>query len=430
MRVCHHERSEGSALPLVKSRSLAALVMTTGTLVLTASSRAQVPRDQWREPPNTPLVTVERIAKYGGRQKAEWYDYLRRSRELHVRDTAAMAKELRAAHQSKMTQAPYVHDFALTDSMSASWFSSDSAQRMAEVILSFQAPNGGWSKHVDFRQHPRQTGESFFGESDLWEWISTIDNNSTTEEIRFLMRANQARRDKRYEEAIVRGLEFLTASQYPNGCFPQVYPLQGGYHDGATFNDDATINVLRLMNDVRSDRYPYLHGRTVGKANVASLGGIRCILDSQIRVNGTLTAWGQQHDPLTLEPIAARTYELKSISALESASIVDFLMSIPNASPNVVRSVDAAVAWMTAVPLQGLTYSAYELKASPETPPLWGRLYEIGTNRVIMANRDGVKLYDWDKLTDRRSGYRWYGTQPAATIARYKEWKAKRSPRN
>src|SRR5262249_35905775 len=102
---CHHERSEGSALRLAKSRSLVAAL-----LVMTNSVDAQVPRDQWREPPNTPLVTVERIAKYGGSQKAEWYDYLRRSRELRMRDTAAMARELRIAGKSKMTQAPYVHD--------------------------------------------------------------------------------------------------------------------------------------------------------------------------------------------------------------------------------------------------------------------------------------------------------------------------------
>ena len=57
-------------------------------------------------------------------------------------------------------------------------------------------------------------------------------------------------------------------------------------------------------------------------------------------------------------------------------------------------------------------YAAYELNAG--AGPLWGRLYEIGTNRVIMANRDGVKLYDWNKLTDRRSGYGWYTTSPAA----------------
>jgi len=72
--------------------------------------------------------------------------------------------------------------------------------------------------------------------------------------------------------------------------------------------------------------------------------------------------------------------------------------------------------------LYGFSYENYELRRRDGAGPLWGRLYEIGTNRVIMANRDGIKLYDWDKLTDRRSGYGWYTTKPVATLAAFKTW--------
>jgi hypothetical protein len=41
-----------------------------------------------------------------------------------------------------------------------------------------------------------------------------------------------------------------------------------------------------------------------------------------------------------------------------------------------------------------------------------------------MANRDGVKLYDWNKLTDRRAGYGWYTTKPAETLATFATWSA------
>ncbi|HEY9225668.1 MAG TPA: pectate lyase, partial [Gemmatimonadaceae bacterium] len=280
-----------------------------------------VPRELWREPPNIPLVTSERIAKYVPTAKAEWEAYLVRSRELRMRDTASMRKELRAAGATKMTQAPYTHDFALTDSMTAAWFATDAARRIVDNILTYQAPNGGWSKHVDFRAHARRPAESYFGEGDQWEWISTIDNFSTTEEIRFLARANAARRVPRYEAAVSRGVGYLLSAQYPNGCFPQVYPLQGGYHDAATYNDDATVHVLRVLRET--------------------------------------------------------------------------------------------------------TRGAFTLKAASGAGPLWGRLYEIGTNLVIMANRDGVKRYDWNALTDRRSGYRWYVTEPAQTIAAYDAWASK-----
>ena len=73
--------------------------------------------------------------------------------------------------------------------------------------------------------------------------IATLDNNSTTSELRFLALAGDVAPDPRYRAAFLRGLEYLHAAQFPNGCWPQVYPLQGGYHDAATFNDDASVNA-------------------------------------------------------------------------------------------------------------------------------------------------------------------------------------------
>ena len=97
-------------------------------------------------------------------------------------------------------------------------------------------------------------------------------------------------------------------------------------------------------------------------------------------------------------------------------------MSLPSPNARVVQAVRSAVAWLESLPIRGYSYVKYELKPAAGAPPLWGRLYEIETNRVIMANRDGVKLYDWNKLTDRRSGYGWYTTRPAATLATYAAW--------
>jgi PelA/Pel-15E family pectate lyase len=370
----------------------------------------------------TVFLASLRIAERAPTLKGEWNAYVERSRATYARDTASMNTELRASGRTAMTSAPYTHDFSVKPSMTRAWFATDSAQRMAQVILSFQAPNGGWSKHVDFTAHERHAGESYFAESANWEWISTIDNDATTEEIRFLARADSARRDKRYGQAIARGIDYLLASQFPNGCFPQIYPLQGSYHDAATFNDNATVNVLRLLQDVAEGRYAIatLDQRTHA---LAALGaGVECIVGAQVRVDGRLTAWGQQHDPLTLKPVSARTYELASLASLESAFIVDFLMSQASPSDRVVRAIYAAADWLESVATFGYTYTDYELKKQASAGPIWGRLYEIGSNRVIMANRDGVKLYDWKKLTDRRSGYAWYTTKPAETLATFRQW--------
>lgn len=368
------------------------------------------------------FLSPSRIAARAPALKREWDAYVDRSRAAYDRDTASMARELRASGRAAMTRAPYAHDFSVTPLMTKAWFAADSAQRWARNILSFQAPNGGWSKHVDFTLHERKRGESYFAESNEWEWISTIDNGATTEEIRFLVRADSARHDARFGRAIVRAVDYLLASQYPNGCFPQVYPLQGSYHDAATFNDDATVHVLRLLQDVADGHFGVatLDQRT--RALAALGAGVECIVDAQLRVDGRLTAWGQQHDPLTLEPVSARSYELRSLAAQESATIVEFLMSLTSPSDRVVRAVYAATDWLESVATTGYTYTDYKLEKQASAGPIWGRLYEIGTNRVIMANRDGVTLYDWNKLTDRRSGYAWYTVKPAETLTAFRQW--------
>ena len=351
-----------------------------------------------------------------------WTAYVARSRAQYVRDTVAMQRELRAAGKSAMTRAPYTHGFEVGVAMTAKWFATDSARRMADVILSFQAPNGGWSKHVDFSQHIRQPGESYYAESAEWEYISTIDNGSTTEEIRFLQGMNRAKPSAKYTEAIRRGLDYLLDMQMPNGCFPQVYPLQGSYHDAVTINDDAMTHALIVLHDVSDGKVAEATAAEQRRANVAVSKGLACLLASQVVVGGKRTIWGQQHDPLTLAPIAARTYELTSLSALESAGVLDFLMTLPTPNQRIVEAVYAGAEWLRDRPLHGLRYQGYVLTRDDKAPPLWGRLYEIGTNRVIMANRDGVKQYDWNQLTDRRSGYGWYTTVPAQTLATFEKW--------
>jgi PelA/Pel-15E family pectate lyase len=217
-------------------------------------------------------------------------------------------------------------------------------------------------------------------------------------------------------------LDYLLDMQMPNGCFPQVYPLQGSYHDAVTINDDAMTHALIVLREVSDGKVTAATAAEQRRANVAVSKGLACLVASQVVVGGKRTIWGQQHDPLTLAPIAARTYELTSLSALESAGVLDFLMTLPTPNQRIVEAVYAGAEWLRDRPLHGLRYQGYVLTRDDKAPPLWGRLYEIGTNRVIMANRDGVKQYDWNQLTDRRSGYGWYTTVPAQTLATFEKW--------
>jgi len=374
-----------------------------------------------------PLLSDARIATLPAAERAAWTAYVERSRATRARDTAAMNAELRAAGAAKMTRAAYAHDFSVEKWMTPQWFAGDSARAMGESILSYQAPNGGWSKHVDFTKGLRARGQSYFGESTEWSWISTIDNASTTSEMEFLALLDAVRPDPRYRQAFLRGLSYLAEAQLPTGCWPQVYPLMGSYHDAATFNDDATVHVLELMRDVASgETAPFVPADERARADSALSRGVECLVNSQYVFGGQRQAWGQQHDPVTLQPVAARSYELESQTPQESANILRFLMSLRAPGPRVVTAVHAGAAWLKKTQLHGYSYRFDTgLRAEPGAGPLWARLTELGTDRPIFSNRDGVKLYDWSQLTDRRTGYGWYTYAPANALKRYDSWSRK-----
>jgi PelA/Pel-15E family pectate lyase len=325
-----------------------------------------------------------------------------------------------------MTRAPFSSGFEITASMTPEWFKTDSARLIAENILSFQAPNGGWSKHVDLKAGLRQMGQSYFSESEKWSWISTIDNSSTTEQLHFLAMANAANHDERYVDAFNRGVKYLLAAQYPTGCYPQVWPLEGSYHDAATFNDDATTNTASLLQEVASGKYPFVEAKSVERAKMAVEKIVQCYLNTQTKVDGKLTVWGQQHDPISLEPTSARSYELTSLTAQESANIMRFMMKIKSPGARVVASIHAAADWLKANQLSGFTYTFDGgKKEAPGAGPVWARMYEIGTNKPIFSDRNGIKLYDWNQLNDRRHGYGWYTYAPVLALRQYDGWAAK-----
>jgi len=69
-----------------------------------------------------------------------------------------------------------------------------------------------------------------------WNYVGTLDNDATTTELQFLAKViGRGERHGRYRASFLRGVEYLFAAQLPNGGWPQVWPLEGGYHDAITF---------------------------------------------------------------------------------------------------------------------------------------------------------------------------------------------------
>jgi PelA/Pel-15E family pectate lyase len=367
------------------------------------------------------LLTPARRATLPTGEREQWSAYVVASRLKHTADTASMRAELRAAGMDSTTKAPYLAPDFRYGERDATWLASDSAKMLAESVLTWQTPSGGWSKRTDM-WHPRSPGMRYYSETETWHYTPTFDNGATTGQLRFLAAVNARHRDARFERSFDRGLQLILDAQQPNGCWPQTFPLEGGYHDAVTFNDDVAVLILQLLDDVVAGKFGFPSLTTRGRAGAAARRGLDCLLRAQVVQNGRRTVWGQQHDPITLAVVRARSYELPGLAGRESASIMMYLMSLQAPSTEVVGAVRAAAAWFESHETRGYRYSTYGLTKDENAPPLWARLTDLETDKPIFANRDGIKLYDWNQLTDRRSGYGWFGTEPALALAKYQEW--------
>ena len=302
------------------------------------------------------------------------------------------------------------------------WFASEEAVRISGNILSWQSEEGGWPKNIDV------TAQPFAG--DRKDIRPTFDNGATTDELRFLARVYNATKKEHYRKAFVKGLDYILKAQYPTGGWPQFYPPGKQYHRHITFNDGAMVRLMIFLREIYQDqRYAFLDDPGRSAARKAFDRGVACILKCQIRVEGKLTAWCAQHDEIDLSPRPGRTYELASLSGSESVGIVRLLMSLDPPTPRVSESGGGAVARFRKCALHGIRVEKRDgdtiVVDDPSAPPLWARFYEIGTDRPIFCDRDGIPK---QKLSDigpeRRNGYRWLGNWPQSLIEKeYPQWK-------
>ncbi len=322
----------------------------------------------------------------------------------------------------------------------AAWYATPEAAALAASVISYQTPSGGWPKNTDFSKPPSDALRKKLQES---RGVATIDNAGTTRPMQFLARVISAAPDAPYavdaRAAFLRGFDYLLEAQYPNGGWPQFYPVPKGYYGHITYNDHAMVNVLTILHAAVAARPPYdfIDTPRVARARDALSRGIDCILRTQVRnAEGRPTVWCAQHDKDTLAPAPARAFEPVSLSGSESARIVDFLLSIPSPSPEIIAAIENAVAWFERVKITGLRYESFtnddgqpdrRVVPDPSAPPLWARFYELGTDRPIFIGRDAVIHYRYDEIErERRVGYGYYGDYAADLLAKnYPAWKTR-----
>ena len=258
-----------------------------------------------------------------------------------------------------------------------------------------QNANGGWTYLADV--------SLFKGDSKVTfrrNRTTTFDDNTTQAAVTFLMDLDQILDEPWLDEAVKLGLGVFLDSQFPNGAWPQRFPLSTqGYAAHYTFNDKAMNDCIRVMF-----RAHELY-RTQAYLDSARKGGDFIVLS---QLPAPQAGWAQQysHD---LKPAWARAFEPPAVCSAVTVHNIRTLVEVylRTRDEKVLKPIPAAVDW---------------LKRSPLKPGLWARMYELKTNRPIYGDRDGKVHYTLAEISEeRRSGYSWQGSYGVSDVIRWVE---------
>lgn len=321
--------------------------------------------------------------------------------------------------------------------------------KIADNMLLFQRDNGGWPKNYDMRAilTPEQV-KKVVSTKDVLN--TTFDNATTYTHIYYLAQVYNASKIEKYKEASLKGIQFILNAQYPNGGWPQYYPLEKNYSRHITFNDDAYMGIMDLLKKIVEDDpvFSFIDENDFKTKIVSAYNkGLDCILKMQIVNQGKLTAWCQQHNEVDLSPAWARAFEPPSICNGESAEIVLFLMDIENPDKKIIKSIQSAVKWFEDSKIYNTRIETFKVNPKESkfktinydrrvvmdsmAPPIWARYYELGTSKPLFCDRNSEYLYSLAEVSlERRSGYGWYTYAPQKVLEKYPKWQKKWVPSN
>lgn len=262
------------------------------------------------------------------------------------------------------------------------------ARQSALTLIGGQSPNGGWNYMFDLN-----------GEASLRNWYATIgkngwrleefqhyygndtfDDDVTSAAARFLLRLYLLKKDTIIKAALDKAIHFICISQYPNGGWPQRFPLRYDFSKNGkpdytsfhTFNDDViweNIHFLLQCRDALGDT----------SLNTRIRKGMDFYLLSQ-KPNG---AWGQQYDS-NLHIAAARSYEPAAYlprTTFQNALLLLRFYRITG-DKKYLQAVPAAIQWLENTQLKGNNHGRF-------THPLF---IDTSTQQPIYVHRKGSNV--------------------------------------
>ncbi|MCK4854083.1 MAG: pectate lyase [Bacteroidales bacterium] len=264
------------------------------------------------------------------------------------------------------------------------------AEKGASAIVRGQRPEGGWNYMIDFA-----------GEESISQWYNTIGKNGwrleefqhyygnstfddkvTADAARFLLRIYLEKGEPTYEVALEKVIDFILGSQYPEGGWPQRYPLRYDFSKNGnrdytslfTFNDDVIWENIHFLVQCHQNLSKEDYSDAITR-------GMDFYLLSQHSSGG----WAQQYD-MDLNPSGARSYE--PLALLPSTTYKNAMLLLRfyelTGDRKYLESIPKAIEWL-------------ELTRLPEDSSEGGRythptFVEPGSNKALYVHRRGSNV--------------------------------------
>ena len=294
------------------------------------------------------------------------------------------------------------------------------AQKAANALIWGQHPAGGWHYLIDFdmtgiRKFYDEVATRCVGYEEYYHYYGncTYDDEATSAPTSFLLELYMTTLDPKYRVPLIKALNFILESQYPNGAWPQRYPLMYDYpHSGHadytayySFNDGIIYNNIVLLLEA----YEKLGNEEYRKAAYRAMD---FFIISQCPK--PTAGWAQQYS-MDLKPAAARHYEPAGVNVQRTIMNINNLMTFYSITGNskFLRPIPDAIEWIenssiTSDPSKNYTHASY---------------YEVGTNKPVFVHCEGTNVDNERYWVDNDVNNYWTGYRAPyePNIARVKQ---------
>lgn len=260
------------------------------------------------------------------------------------------------------------------------------AEKVAGALIWGQHPSGGWHYLIDFdpmglREWYHEVASKCWGWEEYYHYYgnATFDDDVVSSVTRFLIDLYNTTLDPKYKAPLLKALDFILESQYPNGAWPQRYPIKNNYGHADytsyyTFNDAVIYGNILLLQEA----YQKLGNE---KYQEAARRGMDFYLVSQLPL--PQAGWAQQYN-LEMEPAGARSYEPASVASGQTVQNIKDLETFYKMTGDrrYLKPIPDAINWLensviNTEPSKNFTHAVF---------------YQVGTNKPLYAHREGTSI--------------------------------------